>query len=508
MPSDFTRIFPFRNTGMRRDPRARTFKSDFMEHVYNLKCSEIGHESPPTITSNGDLEVDWPWPQVLQGEYNVLIGGEDTIYDSSETPLTLYDTTGASTTTLSGSGTWQIADPEEDFWFLANGTDLVWRIPSNTSNRVYTGTGAGIRCVAKYHDQIIFGGAITPDSVSGLTELVDAWQDTTDKAVTFTGQNLDTNWLIFSNAKGNEREYPFIDLLAFLGYTPTTDKDLVKSALIQNIEDEKLALLPLPTSGTIESIRRIGESLMVYTTKEVFVLRPQGTSYSVTRVSDVAVAGRGAVAGDHFEQLYLGSNGTLYRVNSDAAVERLNYQEFLETISDNTAVLSLDPKERDYYISDGIYSYMWNRAGLSEQSVRPTALRISDEDLYGYFTQRTSDRNGETSSADQYTFTTGWFTLNHRGAKEIRFLELFGTQIEATRMKVRYRYDSSGTELTTGWIPGSPDSTFWAGISATELQFTFRGELSSATLSVLEALSIRFMYADNRDVRGPRPDES
>lgn len=350
MPSEFP--YELRLVrGLRPERRLRDKSTGYLEQLRNLRPAEDGL-SPLEYAQNPlhpTLGISWPFPQLLREQQVTLLCYERTLYEVDETDwsltqLTTYDAAdGVTAADIVPGGIWHLVAFEEN-WVATNGSSVVMKMP-NTQGSAYVASGSTVSTVGMFGGSMFFGGvAGSRFSGSAWGEIFEEWRNFIgDSVITFENQGLDVNWLLWSEAGGGDVLWPFVGILNALGFDVTSNFDLIREALYDQMSRGWMGMIPLDTRGTVLQVKPLRRMLAVYTEDAVYVVQRSENSLSVQRVSDYGIRSRGAVAGGLDEHVYIASDGDLWRLRESGGAERLGYKEYVGTLDNASLVSAYDP---------------------------------------------------------------------------------------------------------------------------------------------------------------------
>jgi len=489
-------------TGLRRDSRQNRNEQGLVE-MSNLIPTEWGAKqvprsiTMPTGSSPIDypvLTVTWPFPMVLHDSNNVLLCDRNAIYDGTvETAIPLV---GSYSLNSGANDTWEMASFEKDIWFLANGTYLVYKIPSNLSGYADVVDGWRPRTVANYKGRLVLGG-LGGTLPTKLTNFFEEWKEMYGAGVFTLGEDTDLNssWLIYSSVGGGARDVPFLDFMSMLdeygGNTISTDEKNDMSVVIRDaLESGEIGFFPIRNKGTIHSIRPIGDLLMVYTDRGVSRVRMTESGLVEDDVSDYGVITRHQVGGDMREHLFVDDASNLNRVDENGNVTRLGYDEYMIFVSGTGMLISLDPLERFYSISDGTYGFMYTRTGLCKTPcMMPTSL-WRDGTLYG----PTLETTGTAA-----TIETDIFDGVYRGVHEVVYVRIAATDTIGWTVAVKWRLNK-GDNFTTETAVAFDDRGV-ARVKTSGIEFKLLLSASNRALADLERVEIEMRQGGKKKLR-------
>lgn len=421
----------------------RGANTPFLDFVRGLKCTPNGLGVVSGISNEidaftPDFTVNWPLPQLYRGKEITLNfvdnGTKLDIYQVTEhvdpwtqSELTVYDITATTTPLepLTGGGQFHVADFRKA-WLATNGSSLLVKLPNYNSFAVMVATDPTVRTCAASNNRLYLGtitaGAGNWFADSRWTDLFTAWQErAAEQFVTYDTMAMQENYLMFSEYAGGQINYPFITLMAALGWSTSADFDAIRENIIQSTELGLMGLMPLPFQGKVDKIMQLGQHTMVYGGEGagIYALDPENR---MVPVLDVGIGGRGCVGGDEFRHVFLDESDRLWTLDSQLQLEQLHFGSAMTNLTKSEVVINYDPEERDYFISDGLVAFLLNDENRLSQtnSAYSSVLRVRESGitvggLVGFSKSLTHSvldemvTNGDfTGNADNWTLGTGW----------------------------------------------------------------------------------------------------
>ena len=378
--------------GLRPDIRV-PHNAPLMSYMKNAIPSLYGAVSPPGMAAV-NMAVSWPYPQLFEGERGAYLFFEGTVQQVApmtgwtQTPSWIvtaaiqpYDSgTPATPSNIAGSGIWQFAS-FHDLWFATNGTTLLFDIPSNLASKVYAETGLNASALADYNERLLVAvpGVVGGGMATRQAALLASWLDTSpEELVTHDGMTWagDPSWLVWSPAGGGAHDIPFHTLIAMIGCLGTTGFDKVEEQIVSDVEKGRLGFLPVRVDGTIRALKQLGNDLIVYGSQGVTILRPQGGTFlELPTQYSAGLAGRGAVGGNRRRHVFVDSQFMLWEAVDNEAPRLLGYKDQLDAMTAADIMISYDPEEDHFWITDGTVCFVLSSLGLGgPMDVCPTSL--------------------------------------------------------------------------------------------------------------------------------------
>lgn len=273
------------------------------------------------------------------------------------------------------SGPWHVAQMG-DSWFAVNGDFMLYRANVPGSGDIVHFFDSEIQpdTVTVFDDRIWFGGLNTSSdwfSDSRFTRLWNAWRLKTETQPTDLGFDPTVDgarMVMWGTRLGGDVYRPHIMELAALGLPDSNIFDQLEAALFDAINRGDIGFAFLPMSN-VKRLLPLGQTLIAYGTDGVAHIGSVSSrsGYAVREVSEVGVAGRGAVVAiDEQTHLLIDTQGYLWR-NTLEGMKRLGYSEFFSNMVGSDITMVLDELNSDVYISDGTNgAYVMTANGLGE----------------------------------------------------------------------------------------------------------------------------------------------
>lgn len=310
------------NIGLRRHHRQLVNAQQLID-AYNVKIGPNGLEPYTAMTNSftGLTAVSWPFPIIFNTRQGLMAGDATKLYSISGA----FAATTVGVTVTSGS-IWHLAD-FGDYQVWTNGQKVVTRSASTGLYSIET-LSYKVNSVCNFRGQLVAGGF---DSALNTV----AWGDIGD-----------------------------VDLTTMLA--PSTLQARKNVA----------GFMPMPWLGTVYSVKVLGDKVVVYGTAGINALFPvtaPAPTFGLIDVLGVGIAGPGAVGGDDKQHLFVDNKGWLWELGPDLVPRKLGYKEYMSELDPADIMISIDDGERDFYISDGATTYLYN-TGLSEVFQHPTSV--------------------------------------------------------------------------------------------------------------------------------------
>ena len=412
--------------GLREDSN-NSRNSQELTALNDLIPTEWGLKQIPVVTyplSSPSLSMSWPHPQILNGEFNKLLANKTTIHE-----INLSALTGASLSFVgsvaptTSSQPWEMASFAENIWFLTNITNFVYRLPANASGNAAVVTAFTVNSLANHNGMLVLGG-VGGTLPATLEAFFDEWKEldfTGDRTVS-EDTTLAKNWIVYSDMGGGARDVPFYSFMQMFeepaATAPTTEMMVV---IRDQLERGEIGFFPLKREGDIKRLLPLGNDLVAYTRSGVSILRMTEAGYREEEILDIGVLYSGNVGGDKSQHIFITEQADLYRLRGNE-LEKLNYREYMDTLTLSATVICYDPDERYFTISDSNNGFTLTRTGLAAtDAILPSSMcRMQGyEGLAG-----TPVNEGGTVAA---SLTTDIFDAGSRGVHEIVYVNIATT---------------------------------------------------------------------------------
>ncbi len=430
-------------TGLRRHHANGKNKQQLVT-AYNVKIGPSGMEAYPIVSEpfTGLPSVAWPHPQLFKSSQGLYALSAENLYSIDGST---YTATSHLSGIAGGTGLWSMADfGAHILW--ANGSKVVQR-KGDTGVYSVTNPGFTIQSICNYRQQLVVGGI---------------------------GSTTQTNWVAWSPIG----QVTLSDLLAM------TDTYVARK--------NTGGFMPMPWQGTVQVVKPLGKYVVAYGTGGVSALVPANTELGPTfgRVDlhPIGIKAKGAIGGDEKGHLFIDKDNWLYSLDENLKLSRLGYQEYMSLLG-STVVVSLYDSDRDYYIADSNYGYMYS-SGLSTGWCRPLSVVSWNGSRLGTL--------GAVGTADA-TVVTDAMDMGLRSIKHITGVELV---TPVTGVTVAMDYLFSGSSFTRqSYKP--LNKVGWARPDAAGTDFRLCIYTSNYTDFYIERADLRWSLDDKRNIRGP-----
>jgi hypothetical protein len=482
----------------------------FWETVTNIQPSPLGMVKMAAITNpvvSPSTTVSWPWPQLIRGEEITLLAFEQALYSMNESTWAGTDLSSApgffesgdptTTETIDASGgMWQSVF-FRDQWYLTNGQQLVYQTPRESDSKILVTTTAELNALAIGKDskmeRMIFGGLSgTNLSASDWTNIFAVWRRSQEVLGSWQEQDtaIGTNWIVYGPPGGGSWDLPESLIQGALGLLTAAQFAEVTGPIYELVEQGVIGMCPLSTRGAVQAIKEHANGIVVYTTDAVHDLRRDGVNYIPNQILEQGIAGRGAVAGTESEHVFVSNQNVLFRIRD--SIERIGYENKLDTLTAADIVITRDADQDDYYSSDG---FVFSGDQLHETTRITTGLsRVSTSGLIGVSSDLGTDTNLELKTLP--------FNFSRPGMKTIKQIDFETINVDALECRLHYNYDEDSTDYgATPWVPANNEGVANPFATALNFKLEVRGAIAR-TNPKLDNIRVHFQTPDRRYVRG------
>jgi hypothetical protein len=409
---------------------------------YNLKSTKEGLLEYTPIVNPYTYDGTWPFLQLFNTRTGVYAADATHVYevDSGNNLSVLGDD-------LTVGNLWSMADfYTYQVWVNGNGCAVLDPTTSTLTAQTLTHI---IESVCNYKGQLIAGG--------------------------FGGNQ--SNWVAWSG----------------IGKTYLTE--LLDKEDISNVTGQ----MPVGWFGDVYVVKRLGEYVMVYGSGGVSALRPISspvTGFGLRVMLEYGIASKGCIGGDEYKHLFIDNEGALWSAVENVEfktvqLSRLGYKQFMANLTAADIVISHDPIGKDFYISDGVRTYLYSD-GLSEVYQIPSGIVRVGGYLYGYLF--------DTATADTSAYiTTNSFDIGLRAIKTITSVEagFTGSQVLSA---IDYAYGTNTSMKRSRYKIVNKQGNVTPIVSGVD--FKVHMKANSHVGFEIDNMTVRWKLSDKRSIRG------
>ena len=401
----------------------------------NLRPHEFGLRPIEALTYPFTEVFAFPFPQMFLLRELRIMATETAIYecDSSWSP----------TIKLSGlvaGDVWQVAD-FGDYVLMTNGSQVISR---NVTTGVWDddATSASIPEMATLCN---FRGQIVGGNISG-------WED------------CDVNYVAWSDI-GSAEFYPGLRNEA--GYAP------------------------MSWNGAVLRVMELGDLVVVYGENGISLLKPAQQFMAIKELDLPGIPVAGAVGGSNRGHVFVDYSGELWMLGPDGKPKNLGYGEFIQEMDAGELVVSYNPQQNEYYISDGSTTYVLGKNGLCQSHQLVSSVVFDRGMLYG-----TWESDNDTGAY----VTTDVLDFGQRAFKTLATLSFGCSSASDMWGSVEWRSDVRGSFTQSGWQWVNPTGFVTPMITAHDFKLAFKAE--DYTDVKLAYFKSRLKLSDKRSIRG------
>jgi len=265
--------------------------------------------------------------------------------------------------------------------------------------------------------------------------------------------------------------------------------------------------MPMPFGGEVYRTLPLGDSVVVYGSSGLAVLSPISSpapGFGVAVSYDFGIASVGAVAGDDSVHVFVDEGGQVWAIGADGKVTLLDYKEFMDELTAEDIVVSHDPQQKKFFISDGTKTFLLatieattdlgvvtKSYGMTEVYQHPTNVQFSNSGLLGIY---------NASSDAEFRIATDILDFGLRAQKTTQTIELGISASDDCYVAVDWRTDKSASWNTVGWNFVNPQGIATVICAGTE--FRLKVKCDDYSDVNLDYMTIRFKLTDKRSIRG------
>jgi hypothetical protein len=427
------------------------FNSQWLYDCLGFRVGRQGLEAYKNLTkpfpSIFNIFYSWPYPQVLVGDsYSILImrdsitNQEDLVYTISADHQTLTHLFSIDELTFGKGSLMEIADFGE-YFVMVNGVITIVYNPTLTAwvPSLATSTFPLMKTICNFKGQLFGGGLKSP------------WYD------------CDETFYIWSK---------------------------IGSADFTIDQDNEAGYRRCPFGGNIYHVRRLGDAIIGYSSKGITLINPTQSTYGFKELDNIGLINQGAMNGDLNQQIYVGEDYILRRISSKG-LEELGYQHLMEQLISNDIIVSYDPSNKDFYISDGVKTFLFSQYGMTRVGQNPSTVWRKNNQTYIL---------PSTLSVEKPFICSEVFDMSYRGHKTVFVVESDAFSISEPEAGIDYTNNST---IFTNDIYKPINNQGIASNTVSGNNFRFRIRFSSINEDFkISYIKVRYKMTDLRGIRG------
>ncbi len=247
---------------------------------------------------------------------------------------------------------------------------------------------------------------------------------------------------------------------------------------------------PMPWSGEIYKILPLGPGLVIYGSNGIGLIKFRETVPGLVKILRYGILSREAVGGDETLHTFIDTAGNMRQITEDFQVSGPIYQEFFSPMIGNDVVVSYNPQDGDFYISDGTVGFIKTAEGLGETNQLPSTIATLAGSLLGVATIGSAEVTIETDSLD----------FGVRSRKTVDITEIGHVSTGIVQVSIGYRLASTDTFQYTDWVDVNAEGIVTLPISG--IEFKVRVKCSTHVGFKLHYITLRIKFDDSRANRG------
>jgi len=225
---------------------------------------------------------------------------------------------------------------------------------------------------------------------------------------------------------------------------------------------------PMDWKGSVYDIRKLADSLVVYGTNGVTMMKPSGVHWGMNTIYRIGVKNKGAVSGDESVHFFVDKLGQLWQLGQQ--LEKLDYSEFIGSMT-GTIVLSYDIEKKILYICDGTEGYVYGveTRSFGEGPVNITGLYPQGGTLYVV--------SDGAISTPKFEICTDIYDFGTRKPKTIQSIEVGSNLTEHLYASVDYRISYRDSFRQIGWHLVNPQGKAFPRCYGVEFRFRLKSDI-------------------------------
>jgi hypothetical protein len=443
---------------------------------------------------------NWPFPQLIRTASDTLLAYADKIVNAASlTPYTTYDLADAGTPIgIQPNGVWHCADIGKG-WILFNGSSVVFNLGVDRvfgeDNIVYCQDTMQVQTGCASRGRVLLGGISPEQLFSGAWQAL--WQKYANSlpyAINTDYEGEGTNFVYWSTIGGGDVLLPFTSEFA----SGIIKEDVVdeedEDFFLELFKRNELGIMPMPWQGSVLCMKPLGKGVVVYGTDGIAVLIPAVEpypTYGLQRVADFGIISRGAVGGDEFGHVLVDTAGNAWGLDTNFALRKLGYKEYISGILDNEIVIVKDAEYDEFYISGKDSAFILTPQGLGEAPQRITGAYNINGSFIGIF---------NTAVSTEAIIVTDIIDFKYRDLKTITTIEVGCDAASPVYVAIDYRYSKQASWQRSPWVLTNPEGFARVQIAALDVRIAVK--CSSYKGFNLDYINVRWQATGRRTVRG------
>lgn len=384
------------NVGLRPDKR-NALNAQAFTVLTGLKPTPYGLANIPLVSTPLGAVGSWPFPQILKGKKLTLLADEDAISVVDEdgwttSALSFRNPADTDAATVVAGGSWHFID-FFDTWMLLNGSCVAYhtnkQLALGQADKWFVQSTISLNTGCAFRGRALFGGLNALNYFSAdVLAFWESWNDNVSTNLT-VNLDMDTNFVTWTRVGGGDLLWPLHLDEMLQGYTNVSDYNTTtKPMLLEQMLGVNSGFMPIPSKGRIHRLLPLESGVVVYSANGVGFLYPANVDdrpmFGYRHLLNIGIQGRGAVAGDDYEHVFMDYDGWLWKITNEVKPTRIGYKEFFQPMWNSAnMIITFNPDEREFNISDGNICYLLTQNGLCRRSQRISSLVKSANDVVG-----------------------------------------------------------------------------------------------------------------------------
>ena len=462
--------------------------------------------------------VDFPFPQMFKGRDFIMLCFETTIYivnaDWTYTQIVTYDAYSVGTPkAITAGGAWHFVDYGEQSWYLFNGSCVVFEskleeFTGTDSNKAFVIDDVDIECGCTHRGRHVMGG-FNPttfwkdDWDDFWSDWIDNYEDITDNLPDNLRDNVKNNFLWWGQVGGGDALSLFFSDVMRLGVTgdeSSYDED-EKPMLFDMLEKNDGGFLPVHWQGAVYQTLPMGKNVIVYGSEGISALtleRDPISTYGYKEIANFGTFSRLSAGGGDGGHVFVSTAGDIWKITPELELIRLGFNEYISAIVNTDLVVQYNPYLNDFYISDGVDSFILTDDGLGQIRECATSLFMFEGSLIGVAEDVAGANRGD------FIVTTDVLDFGYRAKKMVQLIEVAVDTADIAYVAIDYRHDKSDDYTRSKFVRTNPEGVAVLPVSGLDVRIVVKVPFVNEVDWYVDQdyILIRWKPIDMRYIRG------
>ena len=246
----------------------------------------------------------------------------------------------------------------------------------------------------------------------------------------------------------------------------------------------------LQNVNEIYKLLKLGEFIIAYTDRGMYKCVPTGLAYGFVKINDIAAVSTGTIAGTVNKHIFISSDSYLYLV-TNSEVKKLGYSWLSRKLNILTARILYNAHTQDFYITDGLHTFILCDDGLFETTIIPTAFY---KDFSGDLFYTGIDYT------DLIYFETPWIRFGRVGLKTLETFD-FVTHPEDLKMDLTCIVASHGSGIYHKKCVLNDNNNTTPLLTGNSFKIIGSSNYEMLQDYTIASLNLRVKYCDRRNFR-------